>query len=522
MPLSKEAFQAWITEAESNQRLSDYELYERYYLGQFGEIDLPKHVADCLDNTDVAMWANICRPIVDTVVQYICGERIGITVEGETIETEAAEDALYTVYKNNGLLYRNMLKAIRIMCKKGDTFLSVSKNDDTPKKWYKKVLERIAFWREYNSHYWNSIKVRVLNPTFVFPKYASDDYEELECVAIKYFEFDDDGEKVWKAKVIYPDMIQYWVLESVGDDEDDVEAQDHTWEFESEEPNKYGFIPIVHIPNTIDDREFGISDLHDVTKIQNMLLKTLTDLMLSMDYQSFQRTYIFGAMTRSGEQIDQSPGNVVQIPNPDAKVTFIPNAEMTPFLEVIKMLKQLGCEVSQTPQIALGTIEGGIPSGYALRIHYQPLENKCNEKKAMLQDAFQELNWMIFAMGAIDGQSDYSTATTKLQFVGGLPVDKTEIVERHEKQIAMGTISTDSAMQEEGVEDVDAEKEKIQAEQYDVYGADTRAADEAQAIVKGAEAEAAAIEKTVAGLNLTQEPATLTAEETARFQATQR
>jgi SPP1 family phage portal protein len=516
--LSETAFQSWITDAERHQRLDDYELYDRYYYGQFDQIELPKHIADCLDNTDVAMWANISRPIVDVAVQYICGASIDITVNGSGFDIKEAEDRLYQVYDNNGLRYRNMLKAIRIMCKKGDAFLAISKTDDIPKKWYKKVLSKIAFWRDYESEYWNKIKVRVLNPAFVFPKYANDDYEELEMVAIKYFEFDDAGDKIWHAKAVYPDVIQYWELASNNNDSE-ADQQEHVWELESTEPNPYGFIPIVHITNTIDDREYGVSDLHDVTKIQNMLLKTLTDLMISMDYQAFQRTYVLGAMSQRGSRIDQSPGNVVEIPNPEAKVLFVPNADMSPFLDVIKTLKQLGCEVSGTPQIALGTIEGGIPSGYALRIHYQPLENKCNEKKAMIQDAFQELNWMIFAIASIDGQSDYSTATTKLQFVGGLPVDSSDMVDKHEKQLGMGTISKETAMQEEGIEDVEAELAKIKAESYDVYS--ERVQQESDSIIKSANDEAKAMEEILEGLNLTQTPAELTEKEVERFKQTQ-
>ena len=472
MPLSESAFRSWITEAERHERLDDYDLYEKYYLGQFDEIDLPTHVANCLDNSDVAMWANLCKPIIDTVVQYICGGKLGITVSGESEEVNTeAEDKLYQVYKNNGLLLRNMIKAVRVMCKKGDCFISLVNDKTRPMKWYEKAIQKIAFWKDYANDYWNTVKVRILNPAFVFPKYTDNDYEELELVAIKYYELDDEGDRIWRAKVMYSDVIQYWKLADIEEDDDeDVDTETpQEWQLETSEPNRYGFIPIVHIPNTIDDREYGVSDLHDITKIQYMFLKTLTDLMLTMDYQAFQRVYVIGGMTRKGQGWDSSPGVVSEIPNPDAKVEFVPNAEMSPFLDVIKMLKQLGCEVSQTPQIALGAVEGGIPSGYALRIQYMPLENKCNEKKAMLQDAFQSLNWMIFAMAAIDNQTDYSALDTEIQFTGGLPVDRQVLVEVHEKQINNGTISRATAMQEEGIEDAEEEMAKIEAERSDQY-----------------------------------------------------
>lgn len=502
--LNSLAFRAWIDEAEQHSRFSDYTEYENYYLGQFDKVTLPKHITDCL-STDVATKANICRAIIDTKVQYICGKPVSITVEDDqSEEAKQAERFLYTIYKNNGLVYKNMLKVIRILAKKGDVFLKIDKQEDGGllKKYAKKIIEKIAFWKDYTANYANQIKINVINPNFVLPKYSDSNYEEMELCAVKYFIYNDKGEKEWKAEIWYPDLKQYWTLHTLEQSDKTTVATekiwDHIWELDKEEENKYGFVPFIHIINTIDDREFGISDLHDIVEIQNNYNKVLTDLAIGMDYQAFQRIFIIGAMTKAGKQWDISPGTVTEIPNPDAKVEFIPNADMSPYLESLKMIKALACEVSQTPQIALGTIEGGIPSGYALRIHYQPLENKSNETKVLLQEAFQALNEMIFIMASIDSKANYAGMATKLQFMGGLPIDEASIVETHTKQLANGTISRETAMQEEGVEDIDEEKERIRSEsmETDLYGSQAERISE----------ESASIEEMMKGLNLTKAP----------------
>lgn len=509
MPLSDGEFQTWILEAERHNRLEDYRVYEKYYLGQYDKLDLPKHIADCLA-TDVTMWANLCRPIIDTAVQYVCGDSIGITVESDDPLAEIAEKKLYVVYKRNSLLYRNMLKALRIMCKKGDVFLHISHEKDLPPKIYKRIIEKILFWKNYKKEYFNNIRIRVLNPAYVFPKYADNDYEELEMATIKYYDYTADGDQYWHAIVYYADIIQYWNLDIIEEPTEDEESINKQWKLESQEDNHYGFIPIIHIQNTIDDIEFGVSDLHDITKLQDMLIKTLTDFMLAMDYQAFQREYVIGAMSAPGMKHDRSPGVITELPNPEANVVFTPSSDMTAFIDAIKTIKALACETSQTPQIAIGNFEGGIPSGYALRIHYQPLEAKCNEKKTIIQDGLQELNRMIFTMAAIDGNPDYSGLETKIQFTSGLPIDKDNMVTTHEKQISMGTLSKSTAMQEEGVMDIEAEKKLIEEENTEMMGGTDRAIREAQMI-----------EQTIAGLGLTQEPSNLTTEETAKFEEQQ-
>lgn len=483
--LSEEVFKAWMGEQDNHDRMKNYEDFDNYYQGNFDDIALPKHIEEAL-GVDVAIHANYCKPVVDIKVQYICGEPVGITVkyeEAEEVEAKRAEQYLYDVYRSNHLLYRNMLKTVRVMSKKGDVFLKAYFDED-PSGRVARLFKRFRdLFRSKDVKYHefaNKVKAKVLSPDNCYPKYASDDYETMELCAIKYSAFDDTGDAVNKIQVWYPDVVEEWLV--VEDDDPD------SWRKVSEVENEIGVIPVIHIKNTIDDREYGISDLHVMTQAQQLLNKTLTDFMLTEDYQAYQRVIIAGAMVKRGRKWDMSPGNIIEIPNPDAKVTLIPAAEIEPYLAGIKTLKETICEITQTPQIAFGSEEGGVPSGYALRIHYLPLENKCAETRVLLRGAFADLNKILFALAAVHGVN-FGIWDSEIQLTGGLPIDKQQLVEQHEKQLKNGTLSIETAMQEEGIEDVDAELAKIQSQDFDLYGGAERAVIESEALMQRLESE---------------------------------
>jgi len=485
--LTDEQFGEFIEAELASARLTDYDDYNNMYFGNFDALDLPAHIEDCL-KVDLATKYNMCKPVVDTKVQYICGAPLSIEVKTESNEEfeqtgtlpgqderSRVEEFLYGVYRNNGLLYRNMIKAIRVMAKKGDVFVRVW-FDEAPKNVMQRLFQKFSnMFRSADAQqreFTDKFQIRVLKPDDCFPRYESDDYESLQFCAFVYTDFDELEGETRFAQVWYPELFQLFVERTkIGGKETAEQTEDDKyWEKLEEDENPYGFIPIIHIKNGIDDTEFGTSDLHVMQDLQYLLVKTATDMWLTMDYTAFQRVFITGAMTKSGTKYDVSPGTVVELPDKDAKVIMVEGGSVEGFLAAIKELKSAICEVTQTPQIALGTIESGVPSGYALKIHYQPLENKCNETKALLQDAFQRVNWMLFAIAAENGAPEIGFWDTEIRFQSGIPTDDKMLTETLEKQINMEIKSRTTAMQEIGIEDIAAEKRLIEADSEDIYG----------------------------------------------------
>jgi SPP1 family phage portal protein len=379
--------------------------------------------------------------VVDRAVDYICGGELGIEVKptGNQDAASEAEVLLYSVYEANQLLYEEMLKAITLMGKKGDVFLKLYIDD-------------------------NQIKVRVLRPDICFPRYRSDDYKEMLYCVIKWFDEEDletrhaVSVRKWKAQVFRPDVVEYYEL----DETDETEYSE--WKLIHVEENILGFIPVIHIKNTIDDLEFGISDLQVMTDLQDALNKTITDMLLTMDNQAFQRVFIFGGQASKGQELSMEPGIITEVPSESSRIEVVQAADIAPFIQAMKEIVNQICAVTGIPATAFSRPEGGPVSGYALRLHYIPLERKCSKKKIILKNRFEELNKMIFAAAKLLDMGDYTGFSTRIRFTGGLPIDEEAQIQVHEMELRDKIKSRRTVMQERGIEDIKAEMAEIEAE----------------------------------------------------------
>ena len=442
MNMVHESFLRWLHHQRNHGRLSNYAVYDGYYNGDH-EVDIPPKVKAALES-ELGTVNNYCRVVVDSAVDYICGGEVGIEVraiEQGQDKASKAEALLYDVYNANQLLHEEMLKAITIMGKKGDVFLKLYIED-------------------------NQIKIRILRPDICFPKYRSDDYKEMLYCAIKWFDDEMEDEQAgisvsprqrWKAQVFRPDVVEYYELG------ESAETEHSQWELLKIEENVLGFIPVVHMKNTIDDLEFGVSDLQVVVDLQDALNKTMTDMLLTMDNQAFQRMFIFGAQSPKGREISMEPGMITEVPNENGKLEVVQPADVTPFIEAMREIVDQICTVASMPKVAFSK-QGGPASGYALRVHYVPLERKCRKKEIILRNRFAELNGMIFAAARVLGLGDYTKLRTRIQFAGGLPIDEEARMQVHEMELRNKVKSRRSVMQERGIEDVDAEMSLIDSE----------------------------------------------------------
>jgi len=440
MNMIKESFQQWLHYQQYHERINNYIIYDGYYNGDH-EVDIPPKVKAAL-HSELGTINNYCRLVVDTAVEYLCSGDIGIEAKPphgnrSDVNYERAREAegiLYDIYKENQLLYEEMIKAITIMGKKGDVFLKLYLDND-------------------------QIKVRVLRPEICFPRYKSDDYKEMLYCAIKWFEENDDETgKIWKSQVFRHDVVEYYELN------ESFETQHSQWKLVKVEENALGFIPIVHIKNTIDELEFGISDLQVVTDLQDALNKTLTDMLLTMDNQAFQRVFIFGGQTPKGHSLSMEPGIITEVPNENGNLQVVQAADIEPFIQVMQEIVEQICTIASIPRAALTHSTGGPISGYALRLHYIPLQRKCMKKEIILKNRFRELNKMIFRAARLLGMGDYTEFDTEIHFSSGLPIDEEEKMRVHEMELKNRIKSRRRIMQERGIEDIDAEMKLIEAE----------------------------------------------------------
>jgi len=437
----------WLHYQRNHERLSNYSIYDGYYNGEH-RVNIPPKVKQALES-ELGTVSNYCRVVVDTPVDYICDGEIGIQVQSDAENQDRASKAealLYNVYEVNQLLYEEMLKTATIMGKKGDVFLKL-------------YIEN------------NQIRVRALRPDICFPRYKSDDYKDMQYCAIKWFDEEDSDNifpvdrgvrRKWKAQVFRPDVVEHYELGET------TKTDYSQWELVDVQDNLLGFIPIIHIKNTVDDLEFGVSDLQVMTDLQDALNKTVTDMLLTMDNQAFQRMFVFGGQTPKGHSLSMEPGMITEVPNENGSLEVVQAADITPFIQAMREIVDQICTVTSIPGIVFSRSSGSTVSGYALRLQYVPLERKCGKKKIVLKNRFGELNKMIFTAAKLLGMGDYTGFNTKLQFTGGLPVDEERRMQVHEIELQNKIKSRRTVMQERGIVDVDAEIAQIAAEAEEV------------------------------------------------------
>lgn len=465
----------WIYKQDNIDRIRNYELMERYYDGTFADDDLPAYLKgpqimsprlrEAL-NSDLKVISNYAKTVVNKAVGYLCSKPISIEVspdlfglggEEQTKQRErvkaAAQEAerfLYQVYKNNKFLHKNIIKLMRLQGKKGDVFV---------KCWIDRTDKE------------RPIKMQVLRPDYVFIKFRSDNYEDKEYIAIIYNKYDEQGNPYKFAQVWWPDAWREYEMRTTGGD----------WTETAGGANEIDRIPIVHIKNMEDEKPWGESDIEVIRTLVDASCKALTDLMVNADYQAFQRVIVSGFTPMSGEkrQEETGPGTVKYIPAGDAgqnpEVTVVEPSDPGGLIKIIDALAQEISTHARVPKIALSRADGaGAASSLSLRIHYQPLDEKCSEKAALAAEGLQEINKIIFAYHKLLTRDDFTGFETEIRFSKSLPLDKKEEAEIRDMAIKNKTLSRETAMAEAGVDDPTTEMEQIRQEaqeaQEDLYG----------------------------------------------------
>lgn len=486
LDLLARSFAQWIYHQDNVERIERYKKYEKYYQGDF-DFYVPPKIREAL-GSDFRVIANYPKTIVNKAVGYLCGKPLVIKVKPDLYEIEGIEDEeerrqrkeeilkeaknaerfLYKVYRANQFLKQNMIKLIRIQGKKGDVFVKVYVDESD---------------RE------NPIKLRVLTPGIVFPKYRDDDIQTLEHVAIVINRKDENGRPYKYAQVFWEDEIAEY----------EQRMGEMAWREIARHPNEIGMIPIVHIKNTEDDKLWGESDIEPIMTLVDAICKAFTDMTANADYQSFQRVFTTGDNEdydddkKQDKRQETGPGVRTNLPDPDAQVHVVEPVNPQGIIEIIKTLREEISIHSRVPQIALGKADGtGAVSSLALRIHYQPLHDKCDEKETLAANGLQQVNRIIFAYYKLLTGEDFTKFETEIDFVTTMPVDRLEEQTIRTQRINNKTLSRETAMEEEGIEDPEAELEKIRAEQdleNDVYGrrVDRELEDELEALLGAGE-----------------------------------
>jgi hypothetical protein len=146
-----------------------------------------------------------------------------------------------------------------------------------------------------------------------------------------------------------------------------------------DDPNPYGFIPFVHVPNLQPpNTPWGVSDLLDVIPLNRELDERMSDQADVIRYHA-DPPVVFRGVERHSD-LAVGPGTVWDLPR-DADVALLEWRGSLPTLQehIERVLRAL-YEVAETPRTSFGD-SGRLLSGVALETELQPLIQRTLRKR---------------------------------------------------------------------------------------------------------------------------------------------
>lgn len=320
--------------------------------------------------------ANRCSTIVDKGVSWLFGQ------DDFTIEVEndsAAQDKLDEVLKANKLMTL-LAKYALFGGIAGHSFIKIVPSDPIP-------------------------RLVVQNPEFITVQTDPDDMEVVLSYAITYCVVDAKGEKWDKRQIIK--RINTDGIPSLAINQN----RDDTWETTTfmrkantqggwvqmgePEPWSYWWPPIVGNQNLIDPSQYwGKPDLTDDLIQMNRALQFVeSNTSRILKWHAHPKTWIKGA---NASQIDVSADGVIGLTSPDAAIG---NLEMISDLSssqsFAEVLRTNMDECSRVPAVSTGrmadSMRGNQISGIAVKLLFQPLEEKTKSKQQLYGEMIEEL-----------------------------------------------------------------------------------------------------------------------------------
>ena len=227
-------------------------------------------------------------------------------------------------------------------------------------------------------------------------------------------------------------------------------------------------VPVIHFRNDAHTADFGRSEILDVVPLQDLLNKSLVDLVQILDTMGFPQRWTLN-VAHGNSKVDIVPGsmNDFHAEEDGAQVGQYPEANVDGPLKAIEVIVQHIASISRTPQ-HLFQIGGGQPSGEALKTSESGLVHKVKRKQVDLGNAWEDAMMLAARIQGVFGEAVKGADTDRLEttwadpetrneeaFLAGLGIKRTLGVPRQQVWREMGYDANEIAQMEE---DLQAEK----------------------------------------------------------------
>ncbi len=385
------------------------------------------------------LTVNYAKAFVEKVTSYLMSD-LHFSVEPDGDSTEArdvarrAEEALYRVYDANNLGQLDF-----------DTELDCAVLGDGCFKVTWDVEEG---------------RVRVTAPDVqgLFAWWAGDDVSRVWRVASRYqlsaeeaalqYGVNNAKKRATIVEVWTAEEFELWV---------DNAAVSH-------KKNPYGFIPFVIYPNLRQPKRFwGVSDLPPITEPSREINRALSQLSTILELSGNPI-----AVLKNVEQatdIAVQPGAVWEIPESARAylLDLLQGGGVRLHVDYIDLLYRALHDLSESPRTSFGDNQKGL-SGVALEMELHPLMQKVKRKRLIRTAAYRKRNEMTLRILEQKTGASYRPYRSRVLWGPVLPQDRSRLVRNEQILVQAGIHSRRRAMEELGVEDVEAEFNRLREE----------------------------------------------------------
>lgn len=225
----------------------------------------------------------------------------------------------------------------------------------------------------------------------------------------------DAVRKLWRLTLYYPDRLEKYAYAAQTADFPASADAFQPYAVEGEEwplPNPYGRTPIFHFANNAPTGQLGRSELADVIPLQDGLNKSVTDMLVAMEFVALPQRWVTGLEV----DLDETTGRPVapfvpgadriwSVTAPDAKFGQFEQAQLGQFVAVQEAFRIEIARVSRTPLHHLMPTASAFPSGEAMKTAEQPLLAKVKDRQLSWGNVWEDaLRFALYVTGVkLDG-----------------------------------------------------------------------------------------------------------------------
>lgn len=351
---------------------SRYDTFYEYFDGNQPLIYSSSKLREIFNRLDARFVENWCAVVVDSVLDRL--ELRDLVVA----DNKAATDALHALREQSGLV-DDEAAIHEDIAVTGEAFVLAWPNSDTGAIEAFQNDSRLchAIYDEANPH-----RMRV----------AAKWWTEAGAVRLNLY---------------YADRIEYYATSREFKDGEMPDAKAfQPWGDDPVLANEWGVIPLFHFRS---NRRRPKSQLNDVIPLQDIINKTLSDMVVTGEFMAFPQRYV---ISEAGIANLQNNPNAIwdlvaaaQGGQPTQAGQF-PAADLRNYLEVLRDLSSSIGVISRTPRHFFYN-QGGDPSGEALIAMEAPLNKKVSRLQAALSPTWRDLGAFLLLLA---GQSVPSQA----------------------------------------------------------------------------------------------------------------